>query len=163
MNCLSYVGTWVQIFANIAITIAVIFGALQLRLSSKTSSATLLRDLFDKNAELRNNFNNLRDNAPPYDELVDQYPDVFTLRTLPQLEPLFQIGHHYEYIGLIVKKRFIKLEIVFELIPVDKDIWVNSEPIRNHLRKHWLADWWDNWEYLHNKYEKLRNKRKRSW
>ena len=162
MNWLSHISPLIQILANIAIVGTLIFTAYQIKMASKASEATLLKDLFDKNAELRKQFYQLRDSVPLYGELIAQYPDVLTLRTLEQLEPLFQIGHHYEYIGLIVKKKFIKFKTVFELNPVDNEIWLNSEPIRKYLRQHWLQDWWENWEYLHNKYEKLRNQRKRN-
>jgi hypothetical protein len=160
VNLLSQISPWVQIAANIAIVIAIVFTALQIRVSSRAAEATLLKDLFDKNGELRKQFNKLRNDQPPYNELVRKFSDPLVLRYLEQLEPLFQIGHHYEYIGLLVRKKLIKLDIVFELIPVDKDIWVQSKPIRNYLRERWLPDWWENWEYLHNKYEELRNKRK---
>jgi hypothetical protein len=159
MNGLSQINLWIQIFANIAVLVALIFTAYQIKLSSKATEATLLKDLFDKNAELRKQFYQLRHNIFQYDELVEKYPDILTLRTLEQLEPLFQIGHHYEYIGILVRKKFMNLNTVFELIPVDKEIWLKSKPIREHLRQNWLPDWWENWEYLHNEYGKLRNRR----
>jgi hypothetical protein len=60
VNLLSQISPWVQIAANIAIVIAIVFTALQIRVSSRAAEATLLKDLFDKNGELRKQFNKLR-------------------------------------------------------------------------------------------------------
>lgn len=140
MNALQQISLWIQIFANFAVLVALVFTAYQIRLSLKTNEATLLQDLFDKNAELRKHFIQLRTTIPSYEELIKKCPDPQELRCLEELEPLFQIGHHYEYIGLIVKKNLIRLDLVFELIPVDKEIWENSEPVRKFLRKQYLPD-----------------------
>jgi hypothetical protein len=137
---LGQVSIWIQILANAAILIALIFTAYQIRLSSKANEATLLKDLFDKNAELRKQFNQLRNKIPLYEELIEKYLDPLVLRSLEELEPLFQIGHHYEYIGILVKYKFMNLNMIFALIPVDKEIWVKSEPIQRHLRQQWLPD-----------------------
>jgi hypothetical protein len=86
MNGLEQIGQWIQIFANFAVLVALIFTAYQIRVSLKTNEATLLKDLFDKNADLRKHFIQLRTTIPSYEELIKKCSNPLDLRCLWTVE-----------------------------------------------------------------------------
>lgn len=86
-----------------------------------------------------------------------------------ELTDLREIGHHYEMLATLVKLEYMDFDLVFETIPFPDDFWNATEQFRNELRtRNWsgpgrgLPDFWGNLDYLKQRYEIQRNKRKKS-
>lgn len=86
-----------------------------------------------------------------------------------ELTDLREVGHHYEMLATLVKLEYMDFDLVYETIPFPDDFWSATEQFRNELRTrdwsgpgHGLPDFWGNLDYLKQRYERERNKRKKS-
>lgn len=71
-----------------------------------------------------------------------------------------EIAIHYEFIGVLVKHKMLPFKLVFDLITFPDDIWSNSQDLIKVMRECWLPDFWENFEFLHDKYMLERMRRK---
>lgn len=71
-----------------------------------------------------------------------------------------EIAIHYEFIGVLVKHKMLPFNLVFDLITFPDDIWNNSQDLIKVMREYWLPDFWENFEFLHDKYMLERMRRK---
>lgn len=68
-------------------------------------------------------------------------------------------AYFYEYMGLIVKKHSIPFRMIFSLFSFPDKFWKSAEPLMEIVRqKIGIKDFWENFEYLHKRYEKKRQK-----
>lgn len=70
-----------------------------------------------------------------------------------------EIAIHYEFIGVLIKHRMLSFNLVFDLITFPDDIWDNSQDLIEVMRENWLLDFWENFEFLHDKYMLERTRR----
>jgi hypothetical protein len=78
---------------------------------------------------------------------------------------LASAGRHYEYLGVMVRLRYVEFEPIFEVISFPDSLWdaaVDSGLLKMVREENWngtekpLPDFWVNFEYLRNCYQAAR-------
>ncbi len=78
-----------------------------------------------------------------------------------QLNNMSRIGHFYEHVGLLVKKRLLDFHLLFELLPFPYKFWEDTEEFRDIMQKLTYSDFWGHFSYLYTRYEaESRNREK---
>jgi hypothetical protein len=78
------------------------------------------------------------------------------------LEDLRAIGRHYEQMGALVKHGYIDFDLLFDVIPFPDEFWDETAEFRHTAQTgNWsdgkpLPDFWKNFTFLHDQYEKRR-------
>lgn len=74
---------------------------------------------------------------------------------------LASVGRHYEYLGVMVRLRYVEFEPIFEVISFPDELWEAAEKsgfLKMAREENWsgpekpLPDFWVNFEYLRNCY-----------
>ncbi len=76
-----------------------------------------------------------------------------------QLNNLSKIGHYFDHVGLLVNKKLIDFDLVFELLPFPYKFWEDTQEFRKVMQELTYSDFWNQFNYLHEQYMKERAKR----
>lgn len=89
--------------------------------------------------------------------------DFFNIYSKKEYKYIRQIGYFYEYLGIIVRKKAIKLSLIFSLFSFPDEFWEQAESFRSIvIHKVGISDFWENFWYLQKRYKKRRSW-KRVW
>ncbi len=95
--------------------------------------------------------------------------DLIKKQNAKKLEYLFnssnyiilrEFGYHFEYIGTLVRNNSLPFDLVFELIRLPDPFWDNAQNFIEIMQNNWVSDFWEDAQYLRNKYIEERNKKK---
>ncbi len=100
-------------------------------------------------------------------QLVKDKGSVSNAYFSEDLKSLRDIGHHYEQMGALVKHGYIDFDLIYDLIPFPDEFWDETDEFRHAAQYgNWssgkpLPDFWKNFGFLHDQYEKRRAKEER--
>ncbi|HEX4653968.1 MAG TPA: hypothetical protein VH227_06945 [Candidatus Udaeobacter sp.] len=164
----------IAIIVGIAVTVFGLYkGYKELAWSArnqKLSTFGTVKELIRSDEEQRGKINEILGMDIP--ELLRKHPTVEYFYDSPEGLKIASVGRHYEELGALVRLDYIDFELVYEVVPFPDQFWDVTEPIRAGARTKWnkskegepkgLTDFWKNFEYLKNRYEKQRQIERRS-
>lgn len=70
-----------------------------------------------------------------------------------------QVGFFYDHLGLLVRQGLLDFELCFEVVPMPYKFWNDTAEFREMMKKATYAEFWDPFEYLHDRYMAERARR----
>ena len=154
------------IIAGVAVTIFGLYkGYKELAFSTRTqklSSFGTVKELIKADEEQRSKINDVLEMKASIPELIKKYGNVGRFYHSKEAANIASVGRHYEELGTLVRLGYIDFDLVYEIIPFPDEFWEAMAPIRNQAKSNWsegkgLPDFWKNFEYLKNLYDRHRD------
>lgn len=162
----------VQTASSITIIIGVILGLVQLKEANRThklAAYPALKSIIEDDGIIKKK---MEEGEADYNDdvlmpLLDPNGGKLTGRQIyyKKFPGFGEIGHHYESVGALLKLGYIDFEPLFQVVTFPDRFWCETEKFRTEVRNNnWngpskgLPDFWENFEYLKNRYEKERKK-----
>lgn len=132
----------------------------------KSTSLVGIIQLLNRDAEIKIRVEKfLRDF--PTDESVTQKMRSFVRGSeayrSSDFSDLRAVGSHYEVLGALARKEYVDIDLIFSIVNFPDEFWKRTASFRDMIRLHnWngpgqpQADFWENFQWLSAKYEKLR-------
>ncbi len=142
------------LLSTIAIITTLWIGIQSIKIGNKSNQIILLDDVQKRDIVLGQNiilYNLLIDSL--IDTLNNATPDnYYIIYVGKKYFPIRELGYHYEYLGLLVKRNMIPIDLIYEMIIIPDDLWNRSTPFVKIMRENIANDFWSNFEFLINKY-----------
>jgi hypothetical protein len=84
----------------------------------------------------------------------------------PCFDQFKQIGRHFDELGAMVRLGYVDFDFLFTLIPFPDDFWNDTLEYRGAIQTNWdgegepLDDFWVNFAWLHDRYQRERRARR---
>jgi hypothetical protein len=146
-----------------AVLIALIFTAIQIKLAKRTILFNGFKSIYDDHFRIRKHFEKAvtqREELLTSLKINSNQEDINLLYGKQDYAELREVGYHYEYIGILVKRKILPLELCFDLLPFPDKFWNDSQEFIKVMRENYLPDFWENFEYLKEKYNSERTSKK---
>jgi hypothetical protein len=153
----------IRTIASCAVLLALIFTAIQIGLAKKTIFLNGFRSIYDDHFRIRKYFDKAVMQRDELINLIKENPnsdDINLIYGKQEYSELREVGYHYEYIGILIKRKILPLELCFDLLPFPDKFWNESKEFVNIMREKYLSDFWKNFEYLQEKYKSERKNKK---
>lgn len=160
-------GSCLEIIESVAVIASSVIGGISLVIMARTlrserNSATfqVARSLRDDEQEARELISGLPDDL--FTILIEEMKsfevksgDDFTrFLSLGRYRSLRRVGFFYEYLGMLVKRKAIPFDVVFDLFSFPEGFWKSSEGFVG-LARRYQPDFWENFEYLFSRYDEV--------
>ena len=128
-----------------------------LKLLAASNQFQAFRTIVEESRSLKSTRDELEQSGvPSYESLKKKYHSVHGIKTAPELKELLRLGGFYEEVGVLVRRDFIDFILVFDMVPFPDQIWKSAQSVIAGIRRDWIPDFWENFEYLHSRYEAQR-------
>jgi hypothetical protein len=153
----------IKTITSCAVLLALIFTAIQIGLAKKTILLNGFKSIYDDHFRIRKYFDKAVIQRDELINLIKENPssdDINLIYGKQEYSELREVGYHYEYIGILIKRKILPLELCFDLLPFPDKFWNESKEFVNIMREKYLSDFWKNFEYLQEKYKSERKNNK---
>lgn len=72
-----------------------------------------------------------------------------------------RVGQFYEMVGVLVRKRLVDFDLLFEVLPFPDKFWQDTREFREVMQQVTYSDFWYNFEFLETVYQQARKQRPR--
>lgn len=128
-----------------------------LKLLAASNQFQAFRTIVEESRSLKSLRDELeQDGLPSYESLKKKYHSVHGIKSAPELTKVLHLGGFYEEVGVLIRRDFIDFTLVFDMVPFPDQIWKSAQSIIVGIRRDWIPDFWENFEYLHTRYEASR-------
>ena len=94
-------------------------------------------------------------------ELLDSEPLAPKMAYYTRFDRISRIGFFYDHVGLLVRQGLLDFKLCFEVVPMPYAFWKDTREFRAVMKRATYAQFWDPFEYLHDRYERERSVRGR--
>ena len=161
MTDLQRLGLFCQVAIAIMFAGSFIIGYFNLIAFNRSNTISTLKHLLDEYQALikRGTFESYENELTNWKEQLATSalaPHAFYYKHLKHVSA---VGLFYDYVGVMVKKRIVDFSLLFEVLPFPYMFWADTKDFRESMQEVTYANFWENFEYLSDRYYKERSKR----
>jgi hypothetical protein len=78
----------------------------------------------------------------------EDYPTIEQKLTNREWYDMSDTGSFFDFIGAMVKYKYVNPEILFSIITIDENLWNDNKDFIDNMRIEYTSDLWSHWEYL---------------
>lgn len=143
------------VISSIAAAVAAIFAFHQVKvmgrqghLAEQAAQAQVFLNISDKWSNIYRTRLELLRRSMDVEAIKKEYPDIQSYLASEHWSDLRTVGGFYEFIGTLVKRKYLPLDVVLDLVNVDPQLWRHVFPVIAYLRADNFPQLYENWEYL---------------
>lgn len=142
--------------------VGLLFTYLSLRRTTRQHQVTVLSDIQESWIKIYPTRNTLL--ATDYRQIAWDELDYQDILARPEwLEVVGPVANFYEFLGLLVHQKYVRPEVLFVLVTVDKNSRRNADPLISQLRETYRGDLYIYWDYLLKVWEQTPAKAPPGW
>src|SRR5262245_52987546 len=134
--------------AALAALVTAGFVYLQARRMHETVEATLLLDIFTRMNNLYPKRHALLASPLVWADFDSRFPTLEEKFNSQEWNQFGEVAGFYDFLGVLVKRGYLSLALVTDLVSVDVGLWEKYYDVVEHMRLAHAPGLWENWEYL---------------
>jgi hypothetical protein len=134
--------------SSIAAAVTAYFIYLTLRQDVRGQKAQLFSDIVRYYNDIYVYRNQLLTMDLTWSAFRGKYSDIPEILNSNEWRIVRQAGAFFEFLGILVKRKYLDSDMVFDMIYVNPNAWARVSETVYKIRQDYNADLWINWEYL---------------